>query len=120
MMGYCTPRWISDYTWQALHDRINYVNANFEWVDAPPELPWRVIGVGVDGSKGVRGTIPIMGTPQGDAVPVKLLDVSGTVVGTTVGRYRDFDHIAGGTLLVPEPTAEVATLLVDGELLPLP
>ena len=119
MMGYCTPRWVSDYTWQALHDRINYVNANFEWIDAQPALQWRVIGVGVDGSKGVRGTIPIMGTPQGDVVPVKLLDGSGTVVGTTVGRYRDFDHIAGGTLLVPEPTADVATLLVDGEHLPL-
>lgn len=120
MMGYCTPRWVSDYTWQALRSRISYVNANFEWVEAPPELPWRLVVVGVDGTPNLRGTIPVMGTPSGDPVPVGLLDASGNVLATVQGRYGAFDHIPGGTLLVPEPADSVVALRVDGEVLPLP
>jgi len=120
MMGYCSPRWVSDYTWDALLERVDWVNGSADWVATQPELPWRVIGVGIDGTRSVRGSIPIAGTPSGDLVHVDWLDASGSVVATVQGRFRGFADADGGTLLVPDAPANVLALRVDGEILTLP
>ncbi len=119
MMGYCSPRWISDYSWNALFDRVGWVNGNPDMSFAPAPTPWRMIGIGVDGARRMRGTVPIGGVPDGTASLVTLLDATGTPVGVSEGRFKPFEHIAGGTLLLPEPPAHVAALLIDGEVLPL-
>jgi hypothetical protein len=120
MMGYCTPRWVSDYTWEALLDRVSWVNGSADWANAPPELPWRVIGVGVTGARSVRGLLPVVGTPSGEPVHVDWIDASGSVAGAAQGRFRPFDDIPGGTVLVPEAPAGIVALQIDGEVLPLP
>ena len=119
MMGYCTPRWVSDYTWEALHDRIGWVNGNPDLSLAPAPLTWRMVGVNVDGVAAVRGTVPIRGIPAGTPTSVTLLNAAGSPVGTSAARFKTFEHIPGGTLLLPEPGPDVAALLVDGEVLPL-
>jgi hypothetical protein len=119
MMGYCSPRWVSDYTWSALLERVNWVNSSAEWVATQPHLPWRVVGIGVDGVRSIRGTIQVSGTPSGEAVPVEWLDASGTVVSTQQGRMRFFQDVPGGALLVPEAPEGATSLRVDGEVLPL-
>ena len=119
MMGYCSPRWISDYTWEALFDRVGWVNGNPDLSFAPVPMPWRIIGVNVDGARQMRGTVPIGGVPDGAPTTVTLLDAAGAVLGTAEGRFKTFEHIPGGTLLLPEPAADVAALVVDGEVLPL-
>ena len=119
MMGYCSPRWISDYTWEGLFDRVGWVNGNPDVAFAPVPTPWRIIGVNVDGARSLRGTVPIGGVPEGAPITVTLLDASGNVLGTSEGRFKEFSHIDGGTLLLPEPADDVAALIVDGEVLPL-
>ena len=119
MMGYCSPRWISDYSWQALFDRVGWVNGNPDLSLAPAPLTWRMVGVNVDGARNVRGTVPIRGIPDGTPTPVTLLDAAGSAIGTVEARFKTFEHIAGGTLLLPEPGPNVAALSIDGEVLPL-
>jgi hypothetical protein len=115
-MSYCTPVWISDYTYSGLFERIAHVNGTAKSVvERRATLPWRDVLVGGDGSLRWGSTVRLPSEPGGLAVRVELLDRGGRRVGELTGRFRPYDHLPGGSLLVPARLGpDVAAVSFEG------
>jgi hypothetical protein len=103
IMGYCSSKWISDYTYQALAVRVAAVNG-VAMIYTPPETlaRWRVLIVD-DGVP--RWGIPITepAAAEGDLEPAIIYDSAGIAL-TSVAVYRTaIGDIDGAMLMVPEP-----------------
>jgi hypothetical protein len=121
LMGYCKPRWISDYTYQQLAVRSSLINVTSSTrallADTSGPTNWRVLMLG-------PGGVPRWGLPAtlaaGEAPPVEgreraeILDKNGQFI-TSVEAYRTPVGDAGeSTLLVPEPQAGWHSIKVAG------
>jgi hypothetical protein len=124
VMSYCTPVWISDYTYSALFDRLAYIDSEgfraLAW--SPPE-PLRVARVDRHGFSRWRGQRHgRLGASRRD---FQLLDSSGQRVGVVQGRVARLDHLPGVTVWFSSPAlAQSGALAVDlrpvgGAVLPL-
>ena len=98
MMSYCENQWISDYTYQALYDRVRAVDQSPYRLEIPAR--WHTLLVGRDGSvtRGASFTSrrPPIGTQR--AITRSL----GGATDSIVGHYYEYDHLSGGTLMVAE------------------
>ena len=118
LMGYCTPRWVSDYTWEALNDRIAWVNSAPLWREQGPPIRLLRLAVDPDGTIHARGVTERRVPPEGKSMAVVLRDELGD--GTpALGTYVPFDDIDGGTIFVPAPSAEHVAVELDGVRIPL-
>ncbi len=122
MMGYCRPRWISDYTWSALSDRIAWVNASAFMMPAPG-WPKRlqVMDVRASGEARLRGTVPVDRKPDGQSVKIEVLNARGALIGTIQGTEQRFEDTHARAILFerPDDFAAVAVRLPGGEALDL-
>lgn len=107
MMGYCTPEWVSDYTYNALFNRITSVNkyavkaaAGIGGSNANPSAVSRIVEVGTDGALTFGQTLETT-RPAGEEVGVSLELDSGATLSTTA-RFIRYDHLPGGFMLLPE------------------
>jgi hypothetical protein len=110
LMAYCSPSWFSDYTYEALWDRIVMLEGLGEAngrVRGTPET-WRVVSVRPDGSMILRGVRELTETPSGEAMTVVV--VRDGVKERVEGVFWAFDHLDGGTLLLPDPSADIASV----------
>ena len=109
MMGYCAPAWVSDYTYNALYDRITYVN-NVPQV-AKAHKRWRTVIVNDKGA--TKGGL--IAAPSGGKVAYVERETE-TQVEQIEARFFPFDHLPGGMLLVPEDEADsvIGTLSFRG------
>lgn len=90
LMGYCSPDWISDYTYEALFTRIKYVNGALIKPGPARGYRWATVdGETLTYGPRFTGTLPPGGEPK--------------TVGGATGWYYPFDHVPGGMLLVPDP-----------------
>ncbi len=115
IMGYCNSKWISDYTYDALLERVATLNNVMQSVYVPPELVqrWRVLLVG---PRGARFGIPITepGAPSGEAEPAEVLDVTGNPI-ANVTVYRTLvSDIDAASIEVPWPKAGWHSIRVAG------
>jgi len=101
-MGYCSPMWISDYTYSALYERIAFVNSMPRMLSSSAPQNWRTFVLEIDGSLHEGGTTKLDANPQGVVTKAELLDAKGEAIGTVTGFLYEPVHLAGGTLLVPE------------------
>ena len=99
MMGYCSPIWISDYTFGELEERIRTVNGSSP-LALVPETPWRMVFDRGD-SLTVGDLIELSDRPQGTPIHVRFLDVTGQRVSTETAYAYDYSHVTGRLLLVP-------------------
>jgi len=106
VMGYCTPDWISDFTYRALFQRIKKVNAEVSGTSAKslrlrPGAYRRVLlranGALAWGSRVLRGH-----APGGATRAVRLLAADGRLLAAVDAAYRGFSDISGGFLLISE------------------
>ncbi len=106
LMGYCDDRWISDYTYQALWDRMIAVNA---LISPPPPRYYRFLRIAPDGAV-TWGRPAALRTAQlaGQGRWIHFRDAGGTVVDTTWAPYLRLSH-GGARLLIPEPWPATAT-----------
>jgi hypothetical protein len=105
MMGYCRPRWISDYTWSALSDRIAWVNAAADMVPAPGwPKSLRVMDVSADGLARLRGTLKVDRAPDGVTQKLEVLNTRGVVVDTVSGYEQKFEDTGSRAILFVPPT----------------
>ena len=106
LMSYCSPWWFSDYTFAALWDRIAMLEgigeANGEVREA---RPWRVVSVRADGETVLRGRRTIA-DPPGEPRTATVVYEDGRVERVD-GVFWPFNHVAGGTLLVPDPSGDI-------------
>jgi hypothetical protein len=104
MMGYCDPAWISDYTFNALFQRIKTVNGA-EFIYPPGEMDrvWERARVKMDGTLEWLPNVQLHLPPIGESTKVEVTTLGGTL--RVQGHYFPYDHIPGGLLLWPVGTA---------------
>lgn len=110
-MGYCSPMWISDYTYSALYERIAFVNSMPRMLSSGALEAWRSFVLDVDGSLHRGETTELAAPPRGEAMTIELLDARGQAIGTVTGFLYAPVHLGGGTLLVPEKELHSADAL---------
>lgn len=106
VMGYCDPRWISDYTYKALFNRMAAVNAQAALVLPPGSLrgPGAFIAYQLtpDGRLELLGRVQQRSNALGEARRVYPVDRSGSLLAPIDGYYTPYgEEELGGSLLVP-------------------
>lgn len=101
IMGYCEPKWISDYTYTALINRVTSLSATPLVIGVDPSAQqFHVLLVDADGPRWGRPFLQ-PAEPFGQPEQAEALDIDGRVVEQiTVYRTVLGDH-DGATLLVP-------------------
>lgn len=129
-MSYCSPGWISDYTYAGLFARESYVNTNGYMITNtdPTRAPglFRVAIIEPDGTMHWTASIQTSQPQYGQKRTVQVLDSAGNVVGTVVGFFRPVADLAGGILYVRQSALSVSsnfkairTLTLSHTVLPL-
>ncbi len=98
MMSYCSPIWVSDYTYQALFKRIQELGENPKQVGPP--LALQRATVDAEGTVTLRSTFTQRGESGGRPVQVAAEDVTGAVH-LIEARLLPYSHLEGGTLVLP-------------------
>jgi hypothetical protein len=113
VMSYCWPQWISDYSYQAILERVEAVNA-------PKSLRRALSGgaryrTAITDATGVRwGVLEWTRDPSGQEESADVIDVNGARV-TTVRVFRtDMDHASASSYFVPEPSRGWAAIQLRG------
>jgi hypothetical protein len=110
MMSYCSPIWVSDYTYYSLWQQIKAVGDSRRAV--VEKQPWQAIRVDMDGTVHVEQTF-LTADPSGDGTPMTVTLSDGLSQEREVeGYYFPYSHIAGGMVLVPEQDFAVANAKV--------
>jgi len=112
-MGYCSPSWISDYTYKALASRMSYV-ASSPMMVFPEGVTrnYRFVDVGADGRLTRGESVTLNEPPMGEPHTVKYVAEDGSVVQTATGHYYPYDDLPGGYMLVPEIPSNVRSISV--------
>ncbi len=112
MMGYCSPIWISDYTYMALFQRIRELGP--DGLAPLEETRWPSFTVDADGVATRRGReVPVRGLPGGTVVDVELLDGAGGVIDVRRGWVLPYGHVSGGRVVVDAGDDVAALRLLD-------
>jgi hypothetical protein len=112
-MSYCDPEGVSDFDYLALYDRIVGVNALSKSAASDAET-WLSILIRADGSVALGPTVHLAADPQGPAREIVWRDAASTSIRTIEGRFQPFADVAGGIVLFPSPTDEVAFVELPG------
>ena len=114
IMGYCNKQWMSDYTYDAIVNRVAAVNGANKVVVNPDVLSlWRTLLLDDDGP---RWGIPVdeLAPPSGTAEPAEVLDAKGNVIATIVVYRTEVSDIGAAQVMVPEPKPDWVSVRVTG------
>ena len=105
IMGYCNMRWLSDYTYDGLLNRVATVDSmSMSELSVPADQvhPWRVALLD---ARGPRWGIPIADPqlPMGAAEQAEILDASSSVVASVTVYRTEVSDTDAFSVLVPEP-----------------
>ena len=93
IMGYCNRIWVSDYTYDALWERIDQLSTQARVI---PRTVTRLLTDGADDTQ-VYGTLQLYGD-DGEPVEVTLFDASGAEAGVAQGQLFPNSHLPGGVI----------------------
>ena len=115
LMGYCSPYWVSDYTYKALFSRLKFVNSASAVF--PPETLNRTyerVRVDANGVATFLEPITLRKPPMAQSKSVVL--ESGAGAQTVVGQLYTYDHLEGGLVFWPQPAqpSNRATIEIAG------
>jgi hypothetical protein len=113
VMGYCTPVWVSDYTFKALFDRVKLINGA-KRVIVPESLRDRLYDralVGADGSVQWLSSIRLEEPPVAEEKPI-VVESEG-LVETVKGSFYRFDHLEGGIVFWPATERPTRAVRID-------
>lgn len=106
-MSYCSPAWVSDYTFKALVNRMKIVNgAAIAFPPAMMNRTWDRIRV-LDGQVTWLEPVTMGLPPVGESLAVSVQSDAGTT--SVTGHYYAYDHLPGGLLYVPAPSGAQAS-----------
>jgi hypothetical protein len=114
LMAYCDPRWISDYTYDGIANRIAAVNGSKIYVNPNARGRFRVL---LSDAKGLRwGATPRREVaPSGRAESADVLDANGNVLEQVVVHRMNVSLPGAQSILVPEPRRGWAALRLAGQ-----
>lgn len=111
VMGYCTPDWISDYTYRAIFQRLSLVYggvaADIRAQSAP--TAYRRVILDARGSASWGSVSRRARALSGDARAVILLGAQGEELGNVTGYYRPLSDEKSAFVLVPEAALDPST-----------
>lgn len=111
-MSYCSPIWTSDYTYQALTDRVAQVAALGRGDGARLQrATWHTVWLHADTPRWGADR-SLAGQPSGRPVPVELLGDGGRVLDTVEGYFSPFSHVDGGVVVFPSTELRVRAVRV--------
>jgi hypothetical protein len=118
LMGYCTPLWVSDYTFKAFFSRVQI--ADGASMIFPPEmmdLTWERVRIDGQGNATFLDPIQLHKPPMNEPTQVELETETGHV--TVTGQFYKYDHLDGGLLLWPQPESAItgATIHLGAKLI---
>ena len=102
-MSYCQPRWVSDWTFQALFTRLKQVSTS-PLVFVPDHLKNRTydrVRV-LHGQLSWRPPVTLAIPPMGEVTDVEIVTAAGGKQ-TVHGHYYPYDHLNGGLLYLLRP-----------------
>lgn len=114
IMGYCDKKWISDYTYQGLIDRVAAVNGAQLRIAAPERMAnWWVM---LASNEGPRWSVPFAEPEAAFGIPeiAEVLGHDGSVIEYTTVFRTEISDIDTSTILVAEPKADWAAIRVLG------
>lgn len=101
LMSYCTPTWISDYTYQGIFERLSYIaGAKLKALSATVPQQFRLARIRQNGESRWLGTRVKNGSAR--RRDVDLLDRSGKAVGRVEAQVARVDHGRGGYVWLPQ------------------
>jgi hypothetical protein len=105
IMGYCDPKWISDYNYKALIERVATINLPMETL-SDPSLLQRYQVMLIDG-RGPRWSRPFAkpDVPFGEPEEADVLDLDGQPIERVTVYRTEVSDGAGFTVIVPEAKA---------------
>jgi hypothetical protein len=112
LMGYCSPSWVSDYTYGAILDRMVDVGSSGNGASSlslPPEA--RVLMVGEGQARWGLGTTD---SADGELETATVRDEAGAVVASVQVRRLDVGEGDRWTVVVPQPQAGWSSIEVQG------
>jgi hypothetical protein len=103
IMGYCDPKWISDYNYKALIERVATINLPMETL-SDPALLQRYQVMLLD-ARGPRWSQPFAtpDAPFGEPEQADVLDLDGQPIERVTVYRTEMSDSGGFTVLVPEP-----------------
>ena len=113
MMAYCDPIWVSDYTWEALHQRIRAVGPEEQLVGQPDVAETMSVIVDANGLRSPRRQPGNLRFRAGDAT-ARFFNADGFQIDEGTARFLPFDHIDGGLLVLPAPPEGATAIDVPG------
>jgi hypothetical protein len=115
IMGYCEPAWISDYTYNALADRCEQVNATALWSTGEGgETHWHGFVRYADGRMRDGGSDSVF-LPGGELERAGVLDAEGEVVAETHVVRVPLSHSDDELLYVANLEDEWETMVIGDE-----
>jgi hypothetical protein len=114
IMGYCNHQWMSDYTYDAIVNRVAAVNGTNKIRLNPDVLSlWRTLLID---EHGPRWGLPVdeLAPPSGTAEAAEILDAQGSVIEDIVVYRTEVSEIGASSLMVPEPKPGWAAVRVSG------
>lgn len=110
LMSYCSPKWFSDYSFEALWERIHMLESIGEANGLVRQVkePWRVVSVAPDGAMTTQH-VRNMTAPEGESRWVDIERSNGDA-DRIEGVFWGFNHLAGGTLLLPDPSGDIVSV----------
>lgn len=102
LMGYCSPRWVSDYTYAAFAERMAWVNAE-PMVLSPPGWPKRMLAIDAGPQPRFVGAMTLRAPPSGATETVEVLNAAGALLYEATAQVQSLEHTDRDVLLVPEP-----------------
>lgn len=115
MMSYCPNTWVSDFTFEALFQRVAAVNNAKVVSSISTPQAFRMVTV-KDDSFTWGETIALRGMVGGTTKTVSKIARTGRSLPATAHFYP-YDHIEGGFYLVPDDGADIGALEIDGRTL---
>jgi hypothetical protein len=110
--SYCEPMWTSDYTYQALFDRVIAIGALA--YSLQPSASYRFLRVSADGSLDWGAKVVLSTRPAGRSGEIRYLDDHGNSIAIGKAAIVDVSRAGKASWLVPEPpvgTRQVQAML---------
>jgi hypothetical protein len=112
MMSYCDPMWISDYTYDGIHTRINALSDQRRILPGHAKRYQRLLIDG-DGRATIGEPLDINGAPGAQKAMAALRGRDGQDLGPVEGHFYEYSHLPGGWLLVDSDETEGLLDLID-------
>jgi hypothetical protein len=118
VMGYCSPNWISPYTYGALATRSLAVNKLAFVKSAESPTPWRNVLLYADGSARWGGALETR-MPGGELEAASVLDASGATIANIEVTRLELSHTDDEIVYLPSPGADWASVVLRDRVLSL-